>query len=486
MGAVPPGPRASASRVAVATAVLIASAIAGLAAAPASTAAPLCLVDHGVLTVTNQGHGVTIARAGWAVTVNGSTCVSRTFVDRVVVNMAHAHGALTFRLDGGLLAPGGTDEGDGSSEIEFTVRNLARASAVVVIGSSGADAVTVGDRRSADGRIRQLNLNANVDGRHPDADVTILGGPPAGFDLRAGAGDDRLSGAGIGTNGSLPTRRPTRLDGGEGGDRIRGGEGRDTIWFSDDHDDGTDSYRGGAGRDIARVYAGGATARASLTLDGVANDGYRCPGPACEGDDLAPDIEEVVGSQADEIIAGGPGRQVLWGGPGHDTLIGGRGDDLLGGQAGNDSLFGGDGEDSLFDDQGSNALSGGRGADTMWAGPGSDLIHGGPGTDSVSYFDASGPVHVSLNGIADDGGAGERDDLFPDVEDVVGTSFDDTLVGDGDANILWGLEGDNILRGRGGDDQLIGRHGDDTADGGPGTDTCFLGAGANTEISCER
>jgi RTX calcium-binding nonapeptide repeat (4 copies) len=72
-------------------------------------------------------------------------------------------------------------------------------------------------------------------------------------------------------------------------------------------------------------------------------------------------------------------------------------------------------------------------------------------------------------------------DTLSGLENVVGTIYDDTLIGDGGKNKLSGSFGSDILRGRGGDDRLAGQAGADTANGGTGTDWC----GAEIERNCE-
>jgi uncharacterized delta-60 repeat protein len=146
---------------------------------------------------------------------------------------------------------------------------------------------------------------------------------------------------------------------------------------------------------------------------------------------------------------------MLDGGAGNDTLVGG---------AGNDTLLGGDGDDVLD----------GRG--------GADLFRGGAGTDTADYSPRSRSVFVGIGANADDGEAGERDNVLADVENIRGGRGNDTLRGSAGNNRLSGGGGDDVLYGNGGrdtllggagNDQLFARDGDsiaDTLDGGDGTD----------------
>ncbi|WP_254203212.1 retention module-containing protein [Aeromonas sp. FDAARGOS 1418] len=126
-----------------------------------------------------------------------------------------------------------------------------------------------------------------------------------------------------------------------------------------------------------------------------------------------------------------------------EILIGGSGNDTLNGNAGNDILLGGLGNDTL---------------------------NGGNGNDTASYFDSAAGVTVTVNGANQNtGGAGT--DSLSNMENLVGSMFNDSLTGDGNANVLSGLAGNDILSGGGGDDLLIGGTGSDTLTGGAGKDT---------------
>jgi Ca2+-binding RTX toxin-like protein len=140
---------------------------------------------------------------------------------------------------------------------------------------------------------------------------------------------------------------------------------------------------------------------------------------------------------------------LLLGGPGNDTLTGG---------AGNDLLIGGDGLD-VMDGQG-----------------GADVFAGQNGTDRVDYVSRTGPVDASFDGQADDGAAGEHDNILDDVETIRGGSGNDSLVGNGNRNFLIGGPGNDFIFGQGG-------AGDDL-NGGPGDDHLFAADGLSDEVNC--
>ncbi|QDU68546.1 PKD domain-containing protein [Engelhardtia mirabilis] len=97
-----------------------------------------------------------------------------------------------------------------------------------------------------------------------------------------------------------------------------------------------------------------------------------------------------------------------------------------------------------------------------------DTISGGAGVDTVDYSAAAGGVVVDLvAGTA----TGAGNDMLSGIENVTGSSFDDTLSGDSGANVLTGGAGDDVLDGGAGDDLLQGGAGADTLTGGAGTDT---------------
>ena len=150
-----------------------------------------------------------------------------------------------------------------------------------------------------------------------------------------------------------------------------------------------------------------------------------------------------------------------------DTLTGGTGGDVLEGGAGNDALDGGAGND---------LLEGGVGDDTLDGGDGNDTLDGGDGTDIVSYENDPNGVTVNLTeGTATDGW-GNTDTLI-DIEQVMGSDFNDVITGSGGDEDLFGGEGDDTLKGAEGVDTLDGGDGDDTLEGGAGDDWLVGGMG---------
>jgi hypothetical protein len=78
-------------------------------------------------------------------------------------------------------------------------------------------------------------------------------------------------------------------------------------------------------------------------------------------------------------------------------------------------------------------------------------------------------------------GTSSSGDTLSGFEDVFGSPHDDTLIGDGGSNRLYGWLGDDVLNGRAGNDRLAGNGGADEADGGVGNDRCW----AEVRLNCE-
>ena len=168
----------------------------------------------------------------------------------------------------------------------------------------------------------------------------------------------------------------------------------------------------------------------------------------------------VDGGDGDDALTGGNDNDTLKGGPGSDVLAGAGLDDRLDGGPGGDVLRGGDGHDILDDGDAGGLLSG-------------DLLNGGAGVDTVDYSRRTGPLTVDLQVDQVGGEAGESDELRR-IEAVKGGFGDDTLIGSGQRDILFGELGDDRLHGLANRDSLSGGPGDDLLDGGSNRDNFDL------------
>lgn len=430
--------------------------LAGVLLPAPAQAAPLCAYDSAshTLAVTAQLTLVDLATAGGYLTVNDTTCALLSDVDKVNVDLAgFANTVVIFDLTNGVFGSGFTNEGNGSSEIEFDVTGLSTGHAFNVIGSGGADGVTVGSRIDAGTGLvtQQVNLNSLADGATPDVDVVVRGAPGQ-MKLYGNAGDDVLRGGGTGTIGSRAYFNPMTLDAGNGADDVLGGSADDSLYIDVSLYDAGDRYAGGAATDSAHLSASvsGFLASSYISLDNNAADGVQCPTLIrCERDNYASDIERIFGSPLNDRLVGNDGPQTLYGGGGADTIDGAGGDDVVQG------------------------------------GPGPDVLVGGAGIDTVTYPTSGLGVSVNLNGVADDGASGEGDNIDASVENAIGTSRADEFLGNDTANRFDGGGGNDLFYGRAGDDQLYGRNGDDTFYGGLGNDLCAQGPGIGSKAGCE-
>jgi Ca2+-binding RTX toxin-like protein len=171
---------------------------------------------------------------------------------------------------------------------------------------------------------------------------------------------------------------------------------------------------------------------------------------------LDPRDNIITGTDASETITTQIGSTALFGKGGDDLLLGQGGDDTVHGDSGNDSVRGGLGNDALFGDADADRLEGGLGADSL---------DGGEGSDTAVYINATSGVTINLTtGL---GALNQAEgDSFVGIENVEGSDFGDTLIGNGEVNELYG---------RGGADTLHGGPGGDLVDGGNGNDLIVIG-----------
>lgn len=211
----------------------------------------------------------------------------------------------------------------------------------------------------------------------------------------------------------------------------------------------------------SRVDVTGSSAADLLSAGG--SGGVGCSSPVVRFVGLGGTDDLRGGCAADDLL-GGDGRDALTGGDGGDALDGGADADELEGGAGADTLLGGDGRDKLVP---------GLGADAV--------ISGGASIDTVSYEERVVGVSVSIGATADDGEAGESDNVAADVENIIGGSGNDTLAGDADSNDIEGGPGADAINPGGGSDFVDGGPGDDAINALDGTqDSIVCGDGSDS------
>ncbi|MFO0405684.1 MAG: Ig-like domain-containing protein, partial [Labrys sp. (in: a-proteobacteria)] len=202
-------------------------------------------------------------------------------------------------------------------------------------------------------------------------------------------------------------------------------------------------------------------------LRGLAGDDYLDGG---QGSDTADYSQGATGPVTVNLATSGP--QAIGGGMGSDTLVS------------IENIIGSQFNDVLTGDAGNNVLEGGLGNDT---------VQGGAGIDTASYQGLlAGGVSVVLNFNSATGVAGGQTfllngatlnagtDSLLDIENLTGSAFGDRLQGNDLANVVVGGGGDDTLLGGAGTDLLEGGDGNDSLTGGAGNDTLNGGSGNDT------
>ncbi len=317
-------------------------------------------------------------------------------------------------------------------------------------GGSGADAMNGGTGNDLyyvrDGGDTTLETNANP----------VLGGVDSVYSFLG----SRTLGANI-ENGRIMTSGSANLTGNALDNLLFAGSGNNVL--------------AGSGGDDTVSYAFGLPGTTGVTVT-LAKLTAQATGGS--GSDTLLGIENLIGSRYADRLTGNTHDNVLDGGAGNDTLKGGDGNDTyVVGNAGDvvsetnpDPMTGGiDTVNSLLASYtltanvengrilatGAADLSGNELDNLLLAGAGNNLLNGGTGTDTVSYATAASGVTISLAlGTAQiTGGSGS--DTLVSIENLKGSAFDDTLVGNDGANSLDGGAGQDSLTGGVGNDVFV-------------------------------
>ncbi|HET9724710.1 MAG TPA: calcium-binding protein [Actinomycetota bacterium] len=479
----------------------------GVLAAPLASAAVACSFDAGtgVVTITfADGDDVTIERSGDDIVVNGATCTGATVTttDTIWILESGPGGedlaSLTIDMSGGPFAPGKTDEGDGSSEIEFLTGDQQDVDgdrmtlgSVTIVGTPGNDTILVGV--IDEGGYSPIDLNGDEETLDWDipgfgVDGADLDTPPA---VDGGAGDDDLR-----AGGHSPGAAGSSLV-------LRGGPGDDTLMGGDLHDE----IDGGPGTDtIATVV--------EAWIDLAAGVATTKGGGG--GSDAVSGVENILGSEGRDFLTGddGPNRidgaggnwDVIAGGGGDDHLIGGDGTidtadfsaatngvdvDVVQGTAtgeGNDTIEGIEWVlGSPYDDHVISApwvywVHAGDGDDVVRP-VAPNVVYGEGGIDTLDLSAATGSVSavLSTGDLRIDGQSAGAEDF----ENAIGSRFADDIIGTPDPNRIQSGHGADVVYGSGGEDVLLGKRGADTLDGADGRDEVYGGRG-NDRVSGGR
>ena len=255
------------------------------------------------------------------------------------------------------------------------------------------------------------------------------------------------------------------LFGGGGNDFILGGPGNDYL----DGGEGEDAIFGGAGND--RLVGGSSTGHDVLAGeegdDVFVSDGSFNSMVGGDGVDTVDYSGALFGLEINLLtgLAGHPPiRQIN---PmdypftpdslsGIENVIGSQYNDMITGDDRDNRIFGGDGNDVVI------------------GGMGSDDLDGGAGINRLDYQGSFIPVVINLA----DGVAIKGDPTFfvfgtdqvRNFQEVVGSNAGDHIVGDAQDNLFLGLRGDDVLDGGAGNDRIEGGAGDDVMIGSAGND----------------
>jgi len=169
-------------------------------------------------------------------------------------------------------------------------------------------------------------------------------------------------------------------------------------------------------------------------------------------------------------------RDILNGTSDIDSITCGKGNDVANGGAGDDRFVA-----TPFD--GNDRYDGGVGVDTLdlsrttasaFVNLGSASDWSGSGIDGLSAVEAVARTVANGEKFTPDGfaaGVQIGNDKLSSIENVVGSSRNDWIVGNASDNLLAGGAGNDWINGRGGIDRIWGQSGNDDLRGGDGADT---------------
>jgi Ca2+-binding RTX toxin-like protein len=339
----------------------------------------------------------------------------------------------------------------------------------LLVGLGGADALNGG------AGLDTIDYASSVAGVSVDLTLQIASGGDAGGDTL------------LGIENAIGSAFIDALVGSGGANVLAGGAGDDAITGLG----GADALSGGAGVDVVDYSLSTAGVTVNLTAQ-TASGGH------ATGDVLS-SFERAVGSAHNDILTGDAGANALTGGAGDDVLAGLAGADSMLGGAGFDTVdyatsstavvvnltaqtaSGGDAtgdvladferaigsalNDTLTGGAGANILSGGAGDDVLVGLAGADSLIGGSGADTIDYAASGAAVIINLTTLFAGGGDAAGDTLS-DIENVLGSAFQDTLTGSSAMNVLTGGASDDSIAGLAGADALAGGAGIDLVDYG--------------------
>jgi Ca2+-binding RTX toxin-like protein len=294
-------------------------------------------------------------------------------------------------MDGGFFGPDGPDlMSGGAGDDRVDLRSRPDGIYININGAPDDGAGCPGAGCEGD------NVLPDVEDVSTGQGDDILIGSDASERLNTEDGDDLMQGL-DGSDSMQSSGGADRLFGGRGEDSMFGGEGPDQFFggAGDDafnyefFDDDTDRFSGGGGFDSISGFEDSSDP-IKVSLNGVADDGFRPPFFTSPDDNVLADVEDAGGSAGPDILVGSARPNLLQGFGGRDRIVG---------RAGGDELIG---------DRGRDTLTGGRGR---------DLFDGGGGPDLLRSRDGR-PDEVRCGSSVDRVKADRADNFGPDCDRV--------------------------------------------------------------------
>lgn len=359
-------------------------------------------------------------------------------------------------LDGGAGIDRATYSGSQTAvtvDLLFANFNTGEAAGDTFVSVEGLQGSAFGDNLLGTNDANTLFGNAGRDFLSGRGGNDILRGMTGDDDLRGGAGADTLDGgggidqvsyrnAGSGLTVDLAFASNNTGDaagdvflsienlsgstfnddlrGNDNANEIRGDDGNDLLTGRNGHDtllggNGNDLLVGGVGRDVLDGGAGidrieyrDSPFGLIVDLRNPANNTREATG------DTFVSIENIYGSNYNDILTGNAANNTLWGGGGNDRLLA---------AAGNDQLLGLDGND---------VLNGGFGNDTMTGGAGFDTFVFVEGADQITDFTLGEDLLSLADSLWNNNGY-SVEDVIAQFASRDGTS---TVINFGDGNVL--------------------------------------------------
>lgn len=326
-----------------------------------------------------------------------------------------------------IFGGGGNDTiygGDGDDIIDGGTGNN------IIYGGNGADTInggsTTGNNTAVytssvlvsltDGLFRTTNTNGDIQGTGTIVNGGVTGRATGGSTANAEAFGDVLTNI---QNLTVEGSGASYLIGNNQANVLTGGSGNDTLeGIGNAIGLGGDTLNGGSGTDTVTYIHATAGVKASLGATGLTGDALTAANAAgitanrgtitgFETDTFI-SIENLTGTQLNDVLIANNGGSTLRGGAGDDTLIGG---------IGNDVLDGGDGNDVIYAAQGRDVVNAGAGNDTIYASVDEAVsnpqyldrftsIDGGTGNDTLMLTGFVDHANYSLSTLRTGSGAG--------------------------------------------------------------------------------